>query len=98
MGLDSNRENSIRIKFVKAFLRVIEPTHRPEVLFEHLNDTFAEVYGMRVFKDYNAFRSSRSFLIRTGKIKAEKIEYVKRPEKDENNMICPGCSTKLIFK
>ena len=95
---DKERENDERLIFIRAFFKVIAPSHDPKKLFEQMNDSFSEVYGKQIFKDYDAFRHSRKYYIKSGKLKAEFSEYIKRPDPFQSSIICPACSAKLLLK
>lgn len=98
MSNDKSRKNIHRLQFMRAFYRTINPTTDPKILFEALNETFSEVYGRQVYKDYNAFRFSRAHYIKTGRMHGGQAHTIRKPEADETCVICPGCLSKLVFK
>lgn len=91
-------ENRARIQFVREFYRRYTPMLTAKSLFELLNLTFAEEKGFRLYKDYNAFRSNRAYLIKTGKVRSEHTEYIQRPNQLDECIKCPSCYAKLMFK
>lgn len=91
------RTNIERLQFIRAYYRIIGPEHNPKDLFEGLQDTFREIYGKSIYKNYLEFKASRIYYYNAGYITESGQYKVNRPGQDETCITCPNCASKLQF-
>lgn len=90
--------NKERIQFIRAYLRVNGPDRDSKELFEALQDTFAEIKGRSIFKNYDDFVDSRVYYLKTGALKGARAIHIDRPADHNSGLVCPSCGVSLIFK
>lgn len=90
--------NQERLQFIRAYYRIIGPDNDPKELFEALQDTFAELKGRYVFRNYDDFKFSRIYYLNSGQVKGMKSAQINRPDSEAQGIVCPSCGSSLIFK